>query len=153
MKSFGARSFAARPSRRSERASVLLPASIVTMSAYQYPELLNISQSGIERVGQKWIDLAAANNYTTKADRDTMNGKLKNDLQKQASASGVTARVRTNLQTEQKREEVTRDDLKSRQLPPAQKALQEQVDKLAQSGRQGRHPWGDSRTPGKRAAR
>lgn len=49
---------------------------------------LNVSQSGIERVAQKWIDLAASHNYTTKAARDTMNAKLKNDLQKQAFMEG-----------------------------------------------------------------
>ena len=51
MRSFGARSPTARRHRGAERASVLLPASIVTMSAYQYPELLNISQTGAKLRG------------------------------------------------------------------------------------------------------
>ncbi len=37
--------------RRSERASVLLPASVVTMSAYQYFELINLSATGAKLRG------------------------------------------------------------------------------------------------------
>lgn len=36
---------------RAERAPVVLPASIVTMSAYQFPELADISQSGAKLRG------------------------------------------------------------------------------------------------------
>jgi hypothetical protein len=37
--------------RRSQRASVLLPASVVTMSAYQYFELINLSATGAKLRG------------------------------------------------------------------------------------------------------
>ena len=37
--------------RRSQRASVLLPASVVTMSAYQYLELVNLSATGAKLRG------------------------------------------------------------------------------------------------------
>ena len=37
--------------RRSERASLLLPASVVTMSAYQYFELVNLSATGAKLRG------------------------------------------------------------------------------------------------------
>jgi hypothetical protein len=37
--------------RRSERASVLLPASVVTISAYQYFELVNLSATGAKLRG------------------------------------------------------------------------------------------------------
>ena len=37
--------------RRSKRASVLLPASVVTMSAYQYFEVINLSASGAKLRG------------------------------------------------------------------------------------------------------
>jgi hypothetical protein len=40
-----------RNRRRSERASVLLPASVVTMSAYQYLELVNLSATGAKLRG------------------------------------------------------------------------------------------------------
>ena len=40
-----------RNRRRSPRASVLLPASVVTMSAYQYLELLNLSATGAKLRG------------------------------------------------------------------------------------------------------
>ena len=51
MKNFGSRSGIPRRQRQAERVSVLMPASIVTMSAYQYPELLNISRSGAKLRG------------------------------------------------------------------------------------------------------
>jgi hypothetical protein len=37
--------------RRADRASVLLPASVVTMSAYQYFELVNLSAAGAKLRG------------------------------------------------------------------------------------------------------
>ena len=40
-----------RNRRRSPRASVLLPASVVTMDAYQYLELLNLSATGAKLRG------------------------------------------------------------------------------------------------------
>jgi hypothetical protein len=40
-----------RNRRRASRASVLLPASVVTMSAYQYLEVLNLSPSGAKLRG------------------------------------------------------------------------------------------------------
>jgi hypothetical protein len=51
MKGFGSRAGVARRQRQAERASVLMSASLVTMSAYQYPELLNISQTGAKLRG------------------------------------------------------------------------------------------------------
>jgi len=44
--------FSSRPRRlRAARASVLMPASVVTMNAYQFPELLDISQTGAKLRG------------------------------------------------------------------------------------------------------
>ena len=40
-----------RQKRRAERASVLMPASVVTISAYHFPELLNISTLGAKLRG------------------------------------------------------------------------------------------------------
>ena len=51
-KAFGARVDPVRGQRRSDRASVLLPVSIVTMSAYRFPELLNISKTGAKLRGE-----------------------------------------------------------------------------------------------------
>ena len=51
-RAFGARVNSIRGQRRAERASVLLPASIVTMSAYRFPELLNISKTGAKLRGE-----------------------------------------------------------------------------------------------------
>jgi len=42
-----------RNRRRSPRASVLLPASVVTMDAYQYLELVNLSATGAKLRGTK----------------------------------------------------------------------------------------------------
>ena len=47
MSKFGSRTGRARAAR----ASVLLPASVVTMNAYQFPELLDISQTGAKLRG------------------------------------------------------------------------------------------------------
>lgn len=46
MAAFGARLHGSRNRRRCERASVLLPASVVTLCAYQYLELINLSATG-----------------------------------------------------------------------------------------------------------
>lgn len=52
MNNFGSRVDGIRGQRRAERASVLLPAAVVTLSAYQFPELLNISRTGAKLRGQ-----------------------------------------------------------------------------------------------------
>ena len=45
-----------RNRRRAARASVLLPASIVTMSAYQYLEVVNLSPSGAKLRGPAHLE-------------------------------------------------------------------------------------------------
>ncbi len=51
--SFGACADVMRHRRRAERSSVLLPASVVTMSAYQYLDLINISKTGAKLRGER----------------------------------------------------------------------------------------------------
>ena len=46
-----------RNRRRAPRASVLLPASVVTMSAYQYLEVLNLSPTGAKLRGSPHPDI------------------------------------------------------------------------------------------------
>jgi hypothetical protein len=46
-----------RNRRRASRASVLLPASVVTMSAYQYLEVVNLSPSGAKLRGSPVPDI------------------------------------------------------------------------------------------------
>ncbi len=49
---FGACADLTRRRRRAERSSVLLPASVVTISAYQYLDLINISKTGAKLRGE-----------------------------------------------------------------------------------------------------
>jgi PilZ domain len=51
MNALGARIGRARLQRVAQRASVLMPVSVVTMNAYQFPELLNISHTGAKLRG------------------------------------------------------------------------------------------------------
>ncbi|HYM19837.1 MAG TPA: cell surface protein SprA [Candidatus Kapabacteria bacterium] len=49
---------------------------------------INVSQSGIQRVGEKWDEKASAAGYVTQAQRDLMPAQLKNQLQVQSFMEG-----------------------------------------------------------------